>query len=199
MIDITATSLPGVVIIVPKRFGDDRGVFSETYNRKRLLEAGIDIDFVQDNHSVSREVGTVRGLHFQAPPSAQDKLVRCGRGRLFDVAVDIRVGSPTYGKWVGVELSFENGKQLLVPAGFLHGFITREADTEIVYKCSDYYAPDCDGAIRWDDPDIGIDWGMSKTSENTVILSEKDAAAPFLADFDSPFIYQGPFPWEVRQ
>ena len=132
--------------------------------------------------------GTIRGLHFQAPPHAQDKLVRCGRGRLFDVAVDIRKGSPTYGQWFGIELSFENGKQLLIPAGFLHGFVTREPDTEIVYKCTDYYAPESDGAVRFDDPEIGIDWDLGEAG---AVLSDKDAAAPNLAAFDSPFTWEG--------
>ncbi|MCA1288277.1 dTDP-4-dehydrorhamnose 3,5-epimerase [Salipiger bermudensis] len=186
--DIQKTALEGVLILTPKRFGDARGFFSESWSRRVLLEHGLDYDFVQDNHSLSAKVGTVRGLHFQSPPHAQDKLVRCGRGRLFDVAVDIRKDSPTYGQWVGEELSFENGKQLLVPAGFLHGFVTREPDTEIVYKCSDYYAPDCDGAVRFDDPDIGIDWALDGVEP---LLSDKDAAAPLLADFDSPFTWQG--------
>ncbi len=136
---------------------------------------------------MSHEVGTLRGLHFQSPPNAQDKLVRCGRGRLFDVAVDIRKGSPTFGDWVGVELSSDNGKQMLIPAGFLHGFVTLEPDTEIIYKCTDYYAPESDGAIRFDDPDIQVDWGISA---DRVTLSDKDASAPFLKDFDSPFTYQ---------
>ncbi len=153
-----------------------------------MAEAGFDIDWVQDNHSVSAQVGTVRGLHFQSPPHAQAKLVRCGRGALFDVAVDIRKGSPTFGQWFGTELSFENGKQLLVPAGFLHGFVTRMPDTEIVYKCSDYYAPECDGAVRFDCPEIGIDWGMNGI---TPVLSDKDQAAPTLDRFDSPFVYEG--------
>jgi len=187
-LDIQKTALEGVLILTPKRFGDARGFFSESWSRRVLLEHGLDYDFVQDNHSLSAKVGTVRGLHFQSPPHAQDKLVRCGRGRLCDVAVDIRKGSPTYGQWVGEELSFENGKQLLVPAGFLHGFVTREPDTEIVYKCSDYYAPDCDGALRFDDPDIGIDWALDGVEP---LLSDKDAAAPLLADFDSPFTWQG--------
>ena len=139
------TPLPGVKILTPNRFGDERGFFSESWNRRVLAEAGIEIDFVQDNHSLSMAVNTVRGLHYQSPPAAQDKLVRCGKGRLFDVAVDVRKGSPTYGQWFGVELSFENGKQLLVPKGFLHGFATREPETEIIYKCSDYYSPECDG------------------------------------------------------
>lgn len=185
--EIEQTSLPGVLILTPRRFGDNRGFFSESWNRQRMVEAGIDIDFVQDNHSVSREVGTLRGLHFQSPPHAQAKLVRCGRGSLFDVAVDIRHGSPTFGQWVGVELSFGNGKQVLIPEGFLHGFITRESDTEIVYKCSDYYAPDCDGAVRFDDPDIGIDWGLS----GAPVLSDKDAAAPRLADLPEFFTWEG--------
>lgn len=153
-----------------------------------MAEAGLDYDWVQDNHSLSMQVGTVRGLHFQAPPHAQDKLVRCGRGVLYDVAVDIRRGSPTYGQWVGAELSFENGKQLLVPAGFLHGFVTRAPETEILYKCSDYYAPECDGAVRFDCPQIGIEWGLGDIEP---VLSEKDAAAPGLAAFDSPFVYEG--------
>ncbi|PZR01050.1 MAG: dTDP-4-dehydrorhamnose 3,5-epimerase [Cereibacter sphaeroides] len=183
---IEDTRLSGVVIITPRRFGDARGFLSESWNREALARHGIDCDFVQDNHSLSAKIGTVRGLHYQAPPHAQTKLVRCGRGRLFDVAVDFRTGSPTYGQWVGVELSFENGKQLLIPAGFLHGFVTLEPDTEIIYKCTDYYAPASDGAIRFDDPDIGIDWGLKETP----ILSDKDAAAPYLADVISPFAFE---------
>jgi len=186
-VKIEDTALPGVKILTPARFGDERGFFSESWNRKTLAGQGIDIDFVQDNHSLSAAVGTVRGLHFQSPPHAQAKLVRCGRGRLFDVAVDIRRGSPTYGRWVGVELSFENARQLLVPEGFLHGFVTREPDTEIIYKCSDYYAPDCDGAVRFDDPDIGIDWGIDPAS---AVTSAKDAAAPLLSEFETPFVYE---------
>ncbi len=194
MLDIRETALPGVLELTPARFGDHRGFFSESWNRARMAAAGgIDIDWVQDNHSLSREVGTVRGLHFQSPPPphAQAKLVRCGRGRLFDVAVDIRRGSPTYGHWVGEELSFDNGRQLLIPpAGFLHGFVTREPDTEVVYKCSDYYVPECDGgAVRFDDPEIGIDWGGLATG--TAILSEKDQTAPPLAAFETPFVWEG--------
>jgi len=187
-VQIEQTALSGVKILIPARFGDERGFFSESWSRRVLEGHGITTDFVQDNHSLSRSVGTVRGLHFQSPPHAQAKLVRCGRGRLFDVAVDIRKGSPTFGKWIGEELSFENGKQLLIPAGFLHGFVTREPDTEIVYKCSDYYAPDCDGAVRFDDPDIGINWDLGNLEP---VLSTKDAAAPLLADFETPFTYHG--------
>ncbi|WP_170334694.1 dTDP-4-dehydrorhamnose 3,5-epimerase [Ruegeria arenilitoris] len=183
---VTQTELPGVLLLEPARFGDERGFFSESWNRKTLLAEGIDIDFVQDNHSLSATVNTVRGLHFQSPPHAQAKLVRCGRGRLFDVAVDVRKGSPTYGKWIGVELSSENGRQLLIPEGFLHGFVTREPDTEIVYKCTDYYAPECDGSVRFDDPDIGIDWGLTADA----VLSQKDKDATLLKDFDSPFEYE---------
>lgn len=178
------TSLPGVVILTPARHGDARGFFSESWNRRRMHEAGIDIDFVQDNHSVSARTGTLRGLHYQSPPHAQAKLVRCGRGALWDVAVDIRAGSPTYGQWVGVDLSAENGRQLLIPAGFLHGFVTRQDDTEIIYKCSDYYAPECDGAVAWDS--VGIDWGLAAPP----VLSAKDAGAVALADFKTPFRFE---------
>ena len=185
---IEALAIPDVLLITPARHGDARGFFSESWNKERMAAAGVTLDFVQDNHSMSADIGTVRGLHFQSPAHAQAKLVRCGRGRLFDVAVDIRKGSPTYGQWVGAELSFENGAQLLVPAGFLHGFSTREPDTEICYKCTDYYAPECDGAVRFDCPDIGIDWGLGDIEAK---LSGKDAAAPVLADFDSPFVWEG--------
>ncbi|WP_227271798.1 dTDP-4-dehydrorhamnose 3,5-epimerase [Roseobacter weihaiensis] len=185
---VETTKLADVFILTPKRFGDARGFFSESWSQRAMAGAGFHFDWVQDNHSLSMQVGTVRGLHFQAPPHAQDKLVRCGRGALFDVAVDIRRGSPTYGQWIGEELSFENGRQLLIPAGFLHGFATRQPDTEIIYKCSDVYAPDCDGAVRFDCPQIGIDWGLGGLEP---VLSEKDAAAPGLADFDSPFVYEG--------
>ena len=181
---VTATVLPDVLLIESARFGDNRGFFSESWNKERMAEHGISVDFVQDNHSLSSAVGTVRGLHFQAPPNAQAKLVRCGRGVLFDVAVDIRKGSPTYGQWVGEELSFENGKQLFIPEGFAHGFITRTPDTEIIYKCNAYYAPESDGAILWDS--CGIDWGFNGTPE----LSAKDANAPSFTSFDSPFTWE---------
>ena len=182
---VEETGLPGLKVLTPQRFGDARGFFSECWSRQRLAAQGIDLEFVQDNHSLSMQLGTLRGLHFQTPPHAQAKLVRCGRGALFDVAVDIRRSSPTYGKWFGIDLSAENGKQLLVPEGFLHGFITRAPETEILYKCSDYYAPDCDGAVAWDS--CGVDWGF----DGMPVLSAKDAAAPALADFVSPFTWQG--------
>ncbi len=185
---IDTTALDGVYVITPKRFGDARGFFSESWNRKALLAEGLELpEFVQDNHSMSAQTGTIRGLHFQSPPHAQGKLVRCGRGCLFDVAVDVRRGSPTYGKWIGEELSFDNGRQLWIPAGFLHGFLTLEPDTEIIYKCTDHYAPDCDGAVRWDS--CGVDWPISHETEP--LLSEKDAAAQVLAEFDSPFVWEG--------
>lgn len=168
-----------------KRHGDHRGFFAETYSQRKYTEFGVDVEFVQDNHSLSRELGTLRGLHFQAPPHAQAKLVRCGRGSIFDVAVDIRRGSPTYGQWEGYKLTAENGDQLYIPVGFAHGFVTLEPDSEIVYKCSDYYAPETEGALLWNDPKIGIKW----PSVANPILSDKDAAASLLIDFESPFIF----------
>ena len=181
---IEPTRLPDVVILTPARFGDARGWFSETWNAGRMAAAGLDMAFVQDNHSMSAEAGTLRGLHYQRSPHAQDKLVRCTRGAILDVAVDFRAGSPTFAQWVGVELSAENARQLLVPQGFLHGFVTLLPDTEVQYKCTDVYAPYCDGAVRWDDPDIGIDWGVTAP-----VLSAKDAAAPFLRDAPRPFVW----------
>ena len=184
---VRQTALSGLLEVSPKRFHDERGFFSETYNRRAYEAAGVLTEFVQDNHSLSAQAGTVRGLHFQAPPAAQAKLVRCGRGAIFDVAVDIRRGSPTYGRWAGYTLSAENGAQLYIPVGFAHGFATLEPDSEIIYKCSDYYAPETEGALRWDDPDIGIKWPLTSAP----VLSGKDAAAPLLAGFNSPFTFEG--------
>ncbi len=183
---VEKTALPGVLILTPRRFGDARGWFSEVWSAPVLAGNGMNTVFVQDNHSYSRDVGTVRGLHFQSPPHAQVKLVRCGRGRVFDVAVDIRRGSPTFGQWTGVELSAENGRQIYIPAGFLHGFATLEPDCELLYKCSDVYAPDCDGAVRFDDADLGIDWGIDPAH---AVLSDKDRAAPVFRNFATPFTY----------
>ena len=177
--------MESVLKIEPKRHGDHRGFFAETYSRARYSDRGIRHEFVQDNHSLSALVGTLRGLHFQAPPHAQAKLVRCGRGAIFDVAVDIRNGSPTYGHWVGHELTEDNGHQLYVPIGFAHGFLTLRPNSEIVYKCSDYYAPETEGALIWNDPDIGIDWPIT----NELTISDKDKAANMLKDFESPFIF----------
>ena len=189
---VEQTMLTGVLVVTPQRYGDDRGWFAETFNAARMAAAGIGAVFVQDNHSMSARVGTLRGLHYQKPPHAQDKLVRCSRGVIFDVAVDIRVGSPTYGKWVGVELTAENGKQLLVPKGFAHGFVTRAENTEVQYKCSDVYAPDCDAGVRWNDPDIGIDWGLGGDPVRSgPVLSGKDLLQPFLKDTEPSFTWQG--------
>lgn len=183
---IESTTLQDVLRITPPRFGDHRGFFSESWNKKRLADAGFSLpEFVQDNHSLSREVGTVRGLHFQSPPHAQGKLVRCGRGKIFDVAVDVRKGSPSYGQWHGEELSFDNGVQLWIPAGFLHGFMTLEPDSEIVYKCTDHYVPDCDGAVKWDS--CGISWPIE---EITPVISEKDDQAQSFDRFETPFVYE---------
>lgn len=183
-VQIERTALEGVLILTPLRFGDSRGFFAESWNRREMAAAGLALDFVQDNHSFSERAGTVRGLHAQAPPHAQAKLVRCGRGRLLDVAVDIRRGSPSFGKWVAVELSFADGRQLLIPEGFLHGFVTREPETEILYKCTAHYAPEAEISVRWDDPDLGIGWGIAP---GEALLSEKDARAPLLRDIASPF------------
>lgn len=181
MSDIRVSALDGVFEIVPARFGDARGFFSETYNAARLAQSGIDLTFVQDNHSLSARRGVLRGLHYQLPPRAQDKLVRVVRGAIFDVAVDIRKGSPTFAQWVGVELSAEKWNQLLVPKGFAHGFVTLTENTEVVYKVTDYYSPEHDRSIRYDDPDIAIDWPIAS---GDLQLSDKDLAASRLADAD---------------
>lgn len=178
-------TLQDVLVIEPRRFTDDRGFFEESWNLKSLEEAGVVLPaFVQDNHSFSTHAGTVRGLHFQAPPCAQGKLVRCGRGRIFDVAVDIRQGSPTYGSWCGEELTFANGRQLWIPPGFLHGFMTLEDESEAIYKCTEFYSGEYDRAVRWDS--AGIDW----PSDDEAILSEKDASAPPFSEFESPFLFE---------
>ena len=177
--------MDSIIHLIPRRFEDHRGFFAETYSRKTYAEQGIDKDFIQDNHSLSRQVGTLRGLHFQAPPRAQAKLVRCGRGAIFDVAVDIRKGSPSYGKWQGYKLSAKNGHQMYIPIGFAHGFVTLEPDSEIVYKCSDYYAPETEGSLAWYDLDIGINWPL----EGEPTISERDQLSPLLNEFESPFSY----------
>ncbi|MBW8301129.1 MAG: dTDP-4-dehydrorhamnose 3,5-epimerase [Hydrogenophaga sp.] len=178
-----------VLLIKPKRFGDERGWFTEVYNKKKFSDFGITADFVQDNHSLSIPVGTLRGLHFQTPPFAQAKLVRCIRGSIFDVAVDLRRGSPTYGRWVGAKLSAENGHQLFVPVGFAHGFLTLETATEVTYKVTDFYAHENDGGIRWNDLQVNIAWPLPAGVEP--VLSQKDAVQPLLGDFESPFNYDG--------
>ena len=180
--------MPTVRLITPRRFEDDRGWFCESYNASGYAALGLDDVFVQDNHSLSRATGTVRGLHFQTPDFAQAKLVRCVRGRIFDVAVDIRRGSPTYGRHVSAELTADNGTQLYVPVGFAHAFMTLEPDTEVIYKVTAFYAPQCDGGLKFDDPDIDIPWPLPAGG---AIVSAKDAVLPRLRDFDSPFLYDG--------
>ena len=172
---VTETSLPGVLLIEPAVLGDARGFFMETYHAERFREAGIDAAFVQDNHSRSAR-GVLRGLHYQEP-NAQGKLVRCPRGALFDVAVDVRVGSPHFGRWCGVELSEENKKILWIPAGFAHGFCALTDDAELVYKCTEFYDPQSERCIAWNDPDIGIRWPVKDPQ-----LSKRDAAAPRLKE-----------------
>jgi len=176
-----------VRLIQPRRHRDARGWLEESYVDDRLRTLGIDTMFRQDNHSFSKAVLTLRGLHFQTPPYQQDKLVRCVRGRIFDVAVDLRDGSPTYGHWVGAELSAENGRQLFIPSGFAHAFLTLEENVEVIYKVSGLYAPDHEGGIRWDDPTVAVDWPMPEG--RPPVLAPRDAILPSLAGFDSPFSY----------
>ncbi|WP_172300493.1 dTDP-4-dehydrorhamnose 3,5-epimerase [Pseudoruegeria sp. HB172150] len=183
-LDVTSLSIPDVKLITPKKFGDHRGFFSETFNAKAMKEAGIDLEFVQDNHSLSAEVGTMRGLHFQAPPFAQDKLVRVIRGAIIDVAVDIRRSSPTFGQHVAAEISAENWTQILVPKGFAHGFFTIQPDTEVIYKVTNFYSAENDAGILWNDPALGIDWPVP---DNGAVLSDKDKVQPKLAEIESPF------------
>jgi len=177
-----------VKLIATRRFGDERGWFSETWSEARYAQLGVGCTFVQDNQSRSTFAGTIRGIHFQRPPHAQDKLVRCLRGAVLDIAVDLRRGSPTYGQHVAAELTESNGDQLFIPVGFGHAFVTLTPDAEIAYKCSSIYAPDCDGGIVWNDPDLKIDWRLGATEP---VLSVKDRTLPALADFDSPFEYDG--------
>lgn len=176
--------IPEVRVLTPKFHRDSRGFFAETYNRKAFEDAGISIEFVQDNHAFSALAGTVRGLHFQTPPFAQDKLVRVIRGSILDVAVDIRVGSPTYGKHVSAVISAEKGNQILVPAGFAHGLVTLEENTEVLYKVSNYYSPSHDKGLLWSDPALGIDWMIGQGS---ALLSEKDKAQPRLVELPEYF------------
>ena len=184
MLEVEPTILPDVKIVKPKRFGDRRGFFSEVYNKRIFTDAGVGLEFLQDNHSLSAKAGTVRGLHFQTAPCAQDKLVRVTRGRILDVAVDLRRSSPTFGRHVAVELSAENWLQLLVPIGFAHGFCTLEDDTEVIYKVTSYYSAAHDKGIAWDDDELGIPWPVAR-SEAT--LSDKDMQLPRLSDCSDVF------------
>lgn len=173
----TETEIAGVYIVEPAVFGDHRGFFMESWSKRAFEEAGLHYDFVQDNHSLSTVKGTLRGIHFQRGENAQAKLVRCTRGAVLDVAVDLRHSSPNYKKWVMVELSAENKKQLLIPRGFGHGFVTLTDDVEFFYKADNFYAPEADGGIRWNDPELTVDWGV-----DVPILSDKDSKSPFLKD-----------------
>jgi len=185
--DISSLEIPEVLVITPPKFGDHRGYFAETFNVRKFNEiSGLTVDWVQDNQSLSAEAGTLRGLHFQTPPSAQAKLVRVLRGRIWDVAVDIRTGSPTFGTWVGEELSEDNFKQLFVPRGFAHGFITLERDTIVSYKVDGYYDQAADKGLLWNDPTLAIPWPLDELSP---VLSAKDKLPPTLAGFASPFVY----------
>ncbi len=175
---VTPTAIPDVKLIAPRKHGDHRGFFSETYSRKALAAAGIDVEFVQDNHSLSAASGTVRGLHYQVAPTAQAKLVRVVRGAVLDVAVDIRRASPTFGQHVSVELSADNWRQVFVPAGFAHGFVTLGPDTEVIYKVTDYYSPADERGILWNDPALGIDW---RVAPDEATLSDRDRRHPSLA------------------
>lgn len=178
------TKVDGAIILEPDVFGDNRGWFMESYSKKKLADAGIDVDFVQDNRSFSAEKGTLRGLHCQLNPTAQSKLITCIRGTILDVAVDIRKGSPTYMQWVSVELSGENKKSFFIPKGCLHGFVTLTDDVEVMYKVDEFYSPTDDRSVRFDDPALGVEWGI----ENP-ILSVKDMNAPLLKDSDVNFDY----------
>lgn len=183
---VTETELKGVFIIEPQVFGDERGWFMESWSERKMEEAGIKVKFVQDNQSFSAQKGTLRGLHYQLNPMCQAKLLRCTRGEILDVAVDIRKGSPQYAKWTAIKLSAENKKQLYIPRGFAHGFITLTDDVEVQYKADNYYAPEYDGNIRWNDPEIGVDWTMEP-----VVLSDKDKIAPLLKERTNlNFIYE---------
>ena len=175
-------------VIVPQRHFDERGWFSETFHEARLRGLGITARFVQDNQSFSKRAGTLRGMHFQVPPAEQAKLISVQRGKIFDVAVDMRRGSPTFGKYVSVELSADNGRQLFIPGGFAHACLTLENDVIINYRTSNYYAPASEGGIRWDDPEIGIRWPLQRSA---LIVSEKDRRLPLLKAIDSPFAYDG--------
>jgi dTDP-4-dehydrorhamnose 3,5-epimerase len=186
MLGFENMELDGVVLVTANRFGDERGFFSETYNQRVWHDNGITVDFVQDNHSLSGQAGTLRGLHFQTPPFAQAKLVRVTRGSVFDVAVDIRQGSPTFGQWIGVTLSAQNWNQLFVPAGFAHGFMTLEDNTEFLYKVSAPYSKEHDRSIRFDDPTFGIKWPIDAAK---LVLSDKDQNAPFVKDIDTGFVF----------
>lgn len=184
--EVLSTDFPGLMIVKPKVFADGRGFFMETWNEALFADHGLEYKWMQDNHARSETVGVLRGLHFQLPPSAQAKLVRVSRGKVFDVVVDLRVGSPKYGEWFGIELSAENKTQLLIPKGFAHGYATLSDVTEFQYKVDALYDPGCDTGILWNDPELGIDWPVREP-----VLSEKDRGLQGFAEFTSPFVFEG--------
>jgi dTDP-4-dehydrorhamnose 3,5-epimerase len=183
---VKATNIPGVLLLKPRYLNDARGYFVETYNERAARDAGLTAEFVQDNQALSNRRGTVRALHFQVPPKAQAKLVRVLRGSIYDVALDLRAGSPTYGRWIAATLTAERGEQIFVPRGFAHGYCTLENDTEVAYKVDDYYAPECERGFIWNDPTLAIGWPVLPAN---AVLSEKDRQLPRFADFASPFRY----------
>jgi dTDP-4-dehydrorhamnose 3,5-epimerase len=185
---VQAAEIPGVLLLTPRYFNDARGYFVETYNVRAACDVGLTAEFVQDNQALSLRRGTVRALHFQVPPRVQAKLVRVLRGSIFDVAVDLRAGSPSYGRWFAATLTAEGGEQIFVPRGFAHGYCTLEDDTEVAYKVDDYYAPECERGLAWDDPALDIDWPILPAD---AVLSDKDRKLPPFADFPSPFRYDG--------
>jgi dTDP-4-dehydrorhamnose 3,5-epimerase len=186
--EVRTTALPGVLLVKPQRFKDSRGYFVESYNQRALAKAGVSVQFVQDNQSFSAKAGTIRGLHFQRPPAAQTKLVRALSGSIFDVAVDLRQGSPTFGDWIGETLTAREGEQLFIPQGFAHAFCTLEDNTEVAYKVDNFYDPTCDSGLLWDDTDLKIKWPVDS---GAAILSDKDAKLRPFKDFVSPFEFEG--------
>jgi dTDP-4-dehydrorhamnose 3,5-epimerase len=186
MMQIERLAIEGILVLVPTRRSDQRGFFSETYRSDLLAADGLRANFVQDNHVYSAERGVLRGLHFQVPPHAQGKLVRCTRGAILDVVVDVRKDSPTWAQYASIELSAENWKQLWVPPGFAHGYVTLDPNCEVIYKVTDYWAPDCERGVVWNDPDLGIDW---RVSESELILTERDRGYPSLREIDPVFHY----------
>ncbi|MGB6537107.1 MAG: dTDP-4-dehydrorhamnose 3,5-epimerase [Xanthobacteraceae bacterium] len=186
--DVTTASIPGVLLIEPRYIHDARGYFVETFNVRKARDLGLPTEFVQDNHALSHKHGTVRALHFQIAPRAQAKLVRVARGSIYDVAVDLRAGSPAYGRWAAMTLTAQGGQQIFIPRGLAHGYCTLQDDTEVAYKVDDYYAPECEQGIAWNDPALAIDWPIPAAE---AVLSDKDRALPRFADFVSPFRYDG--------
>ena len=185
MLETTTLPIPEVRVFKSKVYNDNRGTFEELFSNNKLATIGLDVSFVQSNRSYSLRQNTLRGLHYQSPPYAQGKLVRCETGAIYDVAVDIRKGSPYYGSWVGVDLRSNDGKSLYIPPGFAHGFVTKEADTVVTYMCTEHYYPESEGSIVWDDATLSIDWGLS--SKPTI--SQKDSQAPFFNELNSPFVF----------